>query len=49
LQTGEKGDSERVGSDLGGVKTIPVRPIEAGEFIIETWVEEGKAKHNYAI
>jgi len=47
LQTGEKGDSKRVGSDLGGVKSVPVRAVETGEFILETWIEEGKAKRNY--
>ena len=46
LQTGEKNDSERVGSDLGGVKSVPIRAVEAGEFILETWIEEGKAKRN---
>jgi mitotic spindle assembly checkpoint protein MAD2B len=43
LQTGEK-TSERIGSDLGGVKSTPVRLVEAGEFILETWIEEGRAK-----
>jgi len=46
LQTGEKGFSERIGSDLGGVKSTPVRLVEAGEFILETWVEEGRAKYH---
>ena len=32
------------GSDLGGVKTTPVRTIEAGEFLLEMWIEEGKGK-----
>ena len=44
LQTGEKAGSERVGADLGGVKSRPVRLVEAGEFIMESWIEEGKAK-----
>ncbi|KAG0652927.1 DNA polymerase zeta processivity subunit [Hyphodiscus hymeniophilus] len=47
LQTGKKGDSERIGSDLGGVKTVPVRAVEAGEFILESWIEEGKSKIDY--
>jgi mitotic spindle assembly checkpoint protein MAD2B len=34
-----------MGSDLGGVKSTPVRLVEAGEFILETWVEEGRAKY----
>jgi mitotic spindle assembly checkpoint protein MAD2B len=44
LQTGEKGDSKRIGSDLGGFQTVPIRAVEAGDFILETWIEEGKAK-----
>jgi len=44
LQTGEKGSSDRIGSDLGGIKTTPVRSVETGKFILEMWVEEGKAK-----
>ena len=47
LQTRDKGDCKRIGSDLGGVKTIPIRAVEAGEFILESWIEEGKAKSNY--
>jgi len=35
-----------MGSDLGGVKSMPVRLVEAGEFILETWVEEGRAKYH---
>lgn len=38
------GMEKRKGSDLGGVKTTPVRSVEAGEFVLEMWVEEGKAK-----
>ncbi|KAH7411389.1 DNA-binding protein [Cadophora sp. MPI-SDFR-AT-0126] len=44
LQTGEKGDSETIGRDLGGVRTVPVRLVEAGEFILEAWIEEGRGK-----
>jgi mitotic spindle assembly checkpoint protein MAD2B len=44
LQTGHKGRSERIGTDLGGVKSRSVRLVEAGEFIMESWIEEGKAK-----
>jgi mitotic spindle assembly checkpoint protein MAD2B len=29
------------------VKTVPVRAVEAGEFILESWIEEGKAKKHY--
>ncbi|KAK0120513.1 hypothetical protein ONS96_010722 [Cadophora gregata f. sp. sojae] len=44
LQTGEKGESETIGKDLGGVRTVPVRLVEAGEFVLEAWVEEGRGK-----
>lgn len=33
-----------MGSDLGGVRSLPVRSVEVGEFIMEMWVEEGRAK-----
>jgi len=44
LQTREKGQSTQIGSDLGGVKSMPIRSVEAGEFVLEMWIEEGKAK-----
>jgi len=44
LQTGEKGTSPEIGRDLGGVKSTPIRTVEAGEFVLELWVEEGRAK-----
>lgn len=44
LQTGARGESTRKGTDLGGVKSVPVRSVEAGEFVLEMWIEEGKAK-----
>jgi len=47
LQTGDKSGSKNVGKDLGGAKTVPVRSVETGEFIFESWIEEGKAKRNY--
>ena len=47
LQNGDKGGNERIGCDLGGIKTIPVRAVEAGEFVLESWIEEGKAKASY--
>lgn len=46
LQTGDKGASERIGKDLGGVKSVPVRLVDAGEFVVEMWIEEGKAKED---
>jgi mitotic spindle assembly checkpoint protein MAD2B len=47
LQTGAEGNSTSIGSDLGGVKSIPVRAVEAGEFVLESWIEEGKCKQKY--
>ena len=40
---GEDGGSKR-GQDLGGVRTTPVRSLEAGAFRMEVWVEEGRGK-----
>jgi mitotic spindle assembly checkpoint protein MAD2B len=34
-----------MGANLGGIKSTPVRLVEAGEFILEAWVEEGRAKY----
>ena len=28
-----------IGTDLGIVKSMPVRPVEAGTFVLGTWVE----------
>jgi mitotic spindle assembly checkpoint protein MAD2B len=39
-----KGKETAVGRDLGGVKSTPVRLVEAGDFVLETWIEEGRAK-----
>ena len=41
---GRLGSEVGRGSDLGGVKTTPVRTVEAGEFLLEMWVEEGRGK-----
>jgi mitotic spindle assembly checkpoint protein MAD2B len=46
LQTGEKEWSTRVGSDVGGLKSVPVRLVEAGAFVLEMWIEEGRAKQD---
>ena len=49
-EAGQDGDGHgvgarrRKGSDLGGMRTTPVRSVEAGEFVMEMWIEEGKAK-----
>ncbi|KXX81181.1 DNA polymerase zeta processivity subunit [Madurella mycetomatis] len=32
------------GDDIGGVKTRPIRSVEAGPLFFECWVEEGQAK-----
>ncbi len=34
----------RKGKDLGGVKTTPIRTLDAGAFRMEVWVEEGRGK-----
>lgn len=47
-QSDEEGVDQLPGSkkgrDLGGVKTTPVRSLEAGAFRMEVWVEEGRGK-----
>lgn len=35
---------DHLDSDLGGIRTIPVRTVQAGEMVFEAWIEEGKAK-----
>lgn len=44
-KTNQKGDrrSNR-GKDLGGIRTTAIRNVEAGEFVMEVWVEEGRGK-----
>lgn len=37
------------GRDLGGVKTTPVRSLEAGAFRMEVWVEEGRGKFQASV
>lgn len=44
LQAPAEDESSRVGRDRGGVKTTPVRTVEAGEFVLELWIEEGREK-----
>ncbi|KAF7869966.1 hypothetical protein EAF04_004750 [Stromatinia cepivora] len=41
---GEKEKESRVGKARGGVKSTAIRAVEVGEFIMEAWIEEGKAK-----
>jgi mitotic spindle assembly checkpoint protein MAD2B len=38
------GEGGKKGRDLGGVRTTPVRAVEAGAFKMEVWVEEGRGK-----
>lgn len=40
----EAGTGSKKGKDLGGVRITPVRSLEAGAFIMEVWVEEGRGK-----
>jgi mitotic spindle assembly checkpoint protein MAD2B len=44
LQTTSRNGSSTKGNDLGGVKSIPVRSVEAGDIAFEVWIEEGKGK-----
>ncbi|ORY15627.1 DNA-binding protein [Clohesyomyces aquaticus] len=41
---GTKEQSRKEGQDLGGVRTTPIRTVEAGVFRFESWIEEAKAK-----
>jgi len=41
---GEGKEGGKTGKDVGGVKTTPVRSLEAGAFVMEVWVEEGRGK-----
>ncbi|KAF2401278.1 DNA-binding protein [Trichodelitschia bisporula] len=34
----------RRGKDLGGVRTTPLRAVDAGDVVFEMWIEEGQAK-----
>ncbi|KAI4089022.1 MAG: hypothetical protein LQ348_002747 [Seirophora lacunosa] len=36
--------SSKMGRDLGGAKTTPVRNLESGAFALEMWIEEGRGK-----
>lgn len=41
---GTEVDEGKKGRNLGGVRTTPVRAVEAGAFKMEVWVEEGREK-----
>ncbi|KAF7947974.1 hypothetical protein EAE96_009043 [Botrytis aclada] len=34
----------RIGKARGGIKSTAIRAVEVGDFIMEAWIEEGKAK-----
>ncbi|MCJ1384545.1 hypothetical protein MMC17_007662 [Xylographa soralifera] len=40
----EPGYVSQKGKYLGGGRTVPVRSVEAGPFVMEVWVEEGRGK-----
>ncbi|KAI9792237.1 MAG: hypothetical protein M1833_001236 [Piccolia ochrophora] len=40
----QEDQSSRAGKAVGGAKTTPVRAVESGQFVLELWVEEAKAK-----
>ncbi|RDW69748.1 hypothetical protein BP6252_08768 [Coleophoma cylindrospora] len=42
LDEGEHSKRKERGRDIGGVKSVAVRNVEAGEFRIESWIEEGR-------
>ena len=44
LNSPEAGSRSKMGSELGGSKTIPMRTVDAEGFAFELWVEEGQAK-----
>lgn len=44
LQPSLKTSAQIHPTDLGGEKSTPIRLVESGEFILETWIEEGRAK-----
>ncbi len=46
---GGGGGGRKRGRDLGGVRTTPVRSLEAGAFRMEVWVEEGRGKFHSTV
>jgi len=41
---GELRTEKKLGENVGGHSTVPVRAVDAGELTFEMWIEEGKAK-----
>lgn len=44
IEEEEKTGGEGVGRGLKAVRSMPVRSLADGEFVLEVWVEEGKGK-----
>jgi len=42
--SGSGSGSCRIGRNRGGTKSTAVRAVEVGEFVMEAWIEEGRAK-----
>ncbi|KAF2238925.1 DNA-binding protein [Viridothelium virens] len=42
---GEDWTSDRLASEPGRARTLPIRAVKAGEMIFEVWAEEGKSKN----
>ncbi|KAL9096940.1 MAG: hypothetical protein Q9165_000904 [Trypethelium subeluteriae] len=42
---GDDWTSDRLASELGRARTLPIRAVKAGEMIFEVWAEEGKSKN----
>ena len=43
-RAGSEDSLPKSGEDLGGVRTTPIRSVDAGEMVFEMWIEEGRAK-----
>lgn len=46
LDKGKRKEGRR-GKDLGGARTNAIKLVEAGEFVMEMWVEESQAKLDF--
>ncbi|RDW80873.1 hypothetical protein BP5796_05571 [Coleophoma crateriformis] len=47
VEEGNHSKGRERGRDIGGVKSVAVRNVEAGEFRIESWIEEGRGKEKW--
>lgn len=43
-EDGEMVAAPKKGNLLGGIKTVPLRTVDAGEMVFEAWVEESRSK-----